>query len=180
MNPKTHHVVYPGLLMVDQNEDFSYPDPAERSGFMRLYYQNRRPTWLGHLTSQFFALWARAGLPPRLLVALEVPDRESGKKRLDAVMTPTVAGKRYIVSMFGTISDWVQNLAAAHGNVVLYHGRPERVRLVPVPIEERAPVIKEFVRIARSGRKHIPVSNGASLAEFDAIAANYPVYRIEV
>jgi hypothetical protein len=42
--------------------------------------------------------------------------------RADAVVVPTVAGQRYIVSMFGS------------------HSGTRRVRLAMVPPEERAPV----------------------------------------
>lgn len=158
---------------------FTERDPAERSAFMRLFYRDRRPTRLGHLNSQLFCWWARLGLPPRFLVALEVLDPISGRNRQDAVVTPTVAGQRYIVSMFGTISDWVHNLEATHGDAVIHHGRPERVRLVLIQPEERAPVLREFVRIASSGRKHFPLTVDAPLADFAAIAPLYPVYRIE-
>jgi hypothetical protein len=154
-------------------------DPAERSAFNRLFYRDRRPTWLGHWVSQFFCWWARIGLPPRSWFALEVRDRISGRMRADAVVVPTVAQKQYIVSMFGTVSDWVQNVDAARGDAVIYHGRPRRVQLVPIPPEERAPVLREYVRVASSGRKHFPLPVGAPLADFAAIAERYPVYRIE-
>ena len=160
-------------------DTFPDRDPAERSVFNRLFYRDRRPTWLGHWVSQFFCWWARAGLPPRSWVALEVRDRVSGRMRGDAVVIPTVAGERYIVSMFGTISDWVHNIDAAHGDAVIAHGGSQRVRLVPVAPEERAPVLREYVRVASSGRKHFPLPIGAPLADFAAIAARYPVYRIE-
>jgi hypothetical protein len=99
--------------------------------------------------------------------------------RQDAVVVPTVAGQRYVVSMFGTISDWVKNLEAARGNAIISHGGSVRARLVLVPPEERAPVLREYVRVASSGRKHFPLSVGASLTDFAAIAAQYPVYRVE-
>ncbi len=159
---------------------FSDRDPAERSPFNRLFYRNRRPTWFGHWVSQFFCWWARVGLPPRSWVALEVRDRVSGLMRADAVVVPTVAGQRYIVSMFGTISDWVHNLEATKGDAVIAHGGSERVRLVLVPPQERAPILQEYVRVASSGRTHFPLPVGAPLSDFAAIAAQYPVYRIEV
>lgn len=154
-------------------------DPAERSAFNRLFYRHRRPTWLGHWVSQVFCWGARAGLTPRSWVSLEVRDRVSGRMRADAVVVPSVAGKRYVVSMFGTVSDWVRNLEAAQGDAVIAHGSSVRVRLVPVRAEERAPILREYVRVASSGRRHFPVPVGAPLAEFAAIAARYPVYRIE-
>jgi hypothetical protein len=99
--------------------------------------------------------------------------------RADAVVIPTVAGQRYVVSMFGTISDWVQNLEAAHGNAIIFHGRPVHARLVQLPPAERAPILREYVRVASSGRKHFPLAVGAPLTDFAAIAAQYPVYRID-
>jgi len=98
----------------------------------------------------------------------------------DAVVIPTVAGQRYVVSMFGSISDWVHNIEAAHGDAVISHGGSCRVRLVPVPPEQRAPVLQEYIRVASSGRKHFPLPAGAPLEDFKAIAAMYPVYRIEI
>jgi len=100
-------------------DGFSGPDPAERSAFNRLFYRNRQPTWVGHWVSQFFCWWARLGLPPHSWVALRVRDRVSGRLRQDAVVIPTVAGQRYVVSMFGTISDWVHNLEAGNGDAVI-------------------------------------------------------------
>jgi hypothetical protein len=158
---------------------FTDPDPAEREAFNRLFYRDRRPTWLGHWVSQFFCWWARLGLPPRSWFALEVRDRVSGRMRADAVVVPTVAGQRYIVSMFGTISDWVHNIEAAHGDAVISHGGSLSVHLELVPPDERAPILQEYVRVASSGRKHFPLPVGAPLADFAAIAAQCPVYRIE-
>jgi len=48
-----------------------------------------------------------------------------------------------------------------------------------VPPEDRAPVLREYVRVASSGRRHFPLPVGAPLADFAAIAAQFPVYRIE-
>jgi hypothetical protein len=159
-------------------DGFTGPDPAERNWCMRLFYRNRRPTWFGRMNSQCFCWWVRLGGPPQIVVALEVRHRVSGQKRQDAVVVATVAGERYICSMFGTISDWVQNLEASHGFAVIRRTRAEHVRLVPIPPEERAPVLAEWVRIASSGRKHFPLPVGAPLADFAAIAHMYPVYRV--
>jgi D-alanyl-D-alanine carboxypeptidase len=166
---------------MDRMNGFSDRDPAERSAFNRLFYRDCRPTWFGHWVSQFFCWWARLGLPPRSWFALDVRDRVSGRMRADAVVVvTTVAGERYIVSMFGTISDWVHNIEAANGEAAVSHGGTQRVRLVAVPREERAPILREYVRVASSGRKHFPLPVGAPLADFAAIASQYPVYRIEV
>jgi hypothetical protein len=91
----------------------------------------------------------------------------------------TVEGNRYLVSMLGPGSDWVKNVEAAHGDSVLRHGHRRTVRLVLVPPEQRAPILREYVRIAPSGRRHFPLSVDAPLSEFEAIAERYPAYRID-
>jgi hypothetical protein len=50
---------------------------------------------------------------------------------------------------------------------------------VAVPLEHRGPILREYVRIALSGRQHFPVSVDAPLSDFEAIAEPYPVYRID-
>jgi len=62
---------------------------------------------------------------------------------------------------------------------VIRQGRRHRVHLVGVVSEQRAPILREYVRLARSGRQHFPVPVGAPLSEFEAIAERYPVYRID-
>lgn len=42
-------------------DGFTGRDPAERSAFNRIFYRNRRPTWLGHWVSQCFCWLARIG-----------------------------------------------------------------------------------------------------------------------
>ncbi|MBV8154370.1 MAG: hypothetical protein JOY98_08115 [Candidatus Eremiobacteraeota bacterium] len=160
--------------------EFTQPDPAERSAFMRLFYRNRRPTRFGHLNSQIFCWGARLGLLPGLIVALEVRHREGGKPRQDAVVISSVAGDDFIVSMFGSISDWVHDLEASRGKAVIYRSaRAHRVRLELVSVAERAPIIREFNRIASSGRKHLPLGIDPTLEECAALAPYHPAYRID-
>jgi hypothetical protein len=82
--------------------------------------------------------------------------------------------------MFGAVSDWVHNLEAADGDAVISHGGSVRVCLVTVAPDEHAPLLREYVRVASSGRKHFPLPVGAPLAEFAAVASQHPVYRIEL
>jgi deazaflavin-dependent oxidoreductase (nitroreductase family) len=118
------------------------------------------------------------GLSSKLAV-LEVPGRVSGKRRFTPVVIATVEGNRYLVSMLGAGSDWVRNVDAAHGAAVLRQGARRQVHLVAVPPPQRGPILREYVRVATSGREHFPVRVGAPLAEFEAIAERYPVYRID-
>ena len=146
---------------------------------MRLFYRNWRPTRLGWWANRFAGWWSSLGLPPRFQAVLEVDGRTSGRRRSNPVVIATVEGERYLVSMLGPGSDWVKNVEAAHGNAAIRRGRRRPVHLVAVPPEQRAPILREYVRIASSGRQHFPLPAGAPLSDFEAIAGRYPVYRIE-
>jgi deazaflavin-dependent oxidoreductase (nitroreductase family) len=108
-----------------------------------------------------------------------VRGRTSGQPRSTPVVVATVDGVDYLVSMLGPGSDWVKNVEAANGRAVLRRGGPHDVRLVEIPVAQRAPMLRAYVRAATSGRHHIPVSVDAPLSEFESIAADYPVYRID-
>jgi deazaflavin-dependent oxidoreductase (nitroreductase family) len=146
---------------------------------MRLLYRNWRPTHLGMWLNRFMGWWSGLGLPPKFQAVLEVQGRKSGHTRTNPVVIATVDGRRYLVSMLGTESAWVKNVEASHGEAVIRQGGRHRVHLAPVPAEQRAPILQEYVRIAPSGRQHFPVSVNAPLSDFAAIAARYPVYRID-
>lgn len=152
-------------------------DPAER-GLMRIFYRDWHPTRLGRLVNRMTGWWSAAGFAPSVQQTLEVRGRMSGKPRSTPVAIATVDGSRYLVSMLGSESEWVKNVVAADGMAVLRHGRREHVRLVAVPPQDRAPVLREYVRIANSGRRHFPLKPGAPLTEFAAIADRYPVFRV--
>jgi deazaflavin-dependent oxidoreductase (nitroreductase family) len=123
--------------------------------------------------------WSGLGLPPRLVAVLEVRGRASGRRCSNPVVITTVGGKHYLVSMLGPRSDWVRNVEAAHGEAVIRQGHRRPVHLVPVPPEQRAPILREYVHVASSGRQHFLVPVGAPLCEFEKLAERYPVYRID-
>lgn len=156
-----------------------HTDPAERSAVMRLFYRGWRPTRLGRWGNRVMAWWSAVGLPPRIQATLEVRGRTSGRLRSNPVAIATVEGNSYLVSMLGPRSEWVKNVEAANGDAAIRQGRRRRVHLVPVFPAERAPMLREYVRIAASGRRHFPLPVGAPLSEFEAIAGRYPVYRID-
>jgi len=155
-------------------------DPAEQSLFLRLCYRDWRPTRLGRLVNRLQGWWSSTGLPPRFQVTLEVRGRTTGTPRSTPVVVVAVNGIEHVVSMLGPRSEWVKNVEAAGGDAVLRHGARRHVRLVRVDAAfERAPVLKEYARVAISGRKHIPVDRHAPLSDFAAVAGRYPVYRVE-
>lgn len=128
---------------------------------------NKPSLWLGKL-----------GLAPNWSVALEVTGRKSGRAvSFPLVLTP-LNGERYLVAMLGNNAQWVHNVHAAGGKAVLIRGRREPVRLEDVPVEQRAPILKAYLRRAPGARPHIPVDKNAPLADFERIAADFPVFRV--
>jgi len=146
--------------------------------FTRWMYRGGRPNALTRFLNGLSA-WVHAfGVAPNYLVTLEVTGRKSGRAISFPLVMLTADGERYLVSMLGADVAWVHNLQAAGRRAVLKHGRRERVRLEDVPVERRAPIIKEYLRWAPGARPHIPVSKEAALGEFEKIAPQIPVFRV--
>lgn len=112
------------------------------------------------------------------MVTLEVKGRRSGRVISFPLAMAILDGERYLVSMLGNKAIWVQNVRAAGGQVTLRHGRVEHVLLEEVAAEKRAPILKAYLRRAPGARPHIPVDMNAPLAEFEKIAAAFPVFRL--
>ena len=153
-------------------------DPAERSS-LRLFYRDWRPTRLGKLVNGAFAWLSGLGLTPCVLLTLQVRGRRSSLLRTNVLVVAEHDGQRYLVSMLGDRSEWVRNVRAAGGEAFVKRGRSRPVKLTEVPAEERGPILKAYCRVATSGRRHFPVPHDAPLSEFSAIAADYPVFRID-
>jgi hypothetical protein len=157
----------------------THKDPAEQSGYLRYFYRDWRPTRLGHFWSRAFAWVAGVGLTPPILTALQVRNRQTGRLDLVVLVSASYNGQRYLVSMLGDGSEWVQNVRAADGQAFIKRGRSRPVVLTEIPISERAPILKAWCNVATSGRRHLPVAHDAPVTAFAKIAANYPVFRID-
>jgi hypothetical protein len=140
-------------------------------------YPGGRPNWLASTLNRWSAAIHALGIAPNYLVALEVRGRRSGRTlRLPLVMA-AVRGERYLVSMLGADVAWVRNAKAAGGRMTLRHGRREQVWLEELPLDQRAPVLKAYLKRA-PGSPHVAVDKDAPLAEFASVAAHDPVFRV--
>lgn len=154
-------------------------DPAEKSGYLRFFYRNWRPTRIARVWNGAYA-WATAlGLTPSILVTLQVKSRRDGRLTSTIVVAAPHQGERYLVSMLGNGSEWVQNVRAAGGHAFIKRGQARPVTLTEIPPAERAPILKAWCQVATSGRKHLPVPHDAPTSAFEAIAEDYPVFRID-
>ncbi len=154
-------------------------DPAERRNDLRFFYSGWRPTRLGKLVNRVWAWLSGLGLTPQILLTLQVKGRTSGHLHTNVLVPATFGGQRYLVSMLGEGSEWVQNVRAAGGEAFIKRGRSRPVMLTEIPPERRAPILKAYTEVATSGRHHFPVAHTAPLSEFEGIAADYPVFRID-
>ena len=143
-----------------------------------LYYRNQRPTHLGKLANRVAGRMGAVGLGPSWQVRLEVPGRRSGKITSAPLVVGEYRGDRYLVSMLGPGAEWTKNARANGGKVVLNHRGRRPVRLEDVPVAERAPVLKAYLKRAYGARHHFPIGPDASIEEFAAIADRYPAFRI--
>jgi hypothetical protein len=119
-----------------------------------------------------------SGVGSGYLLALEVPGRRSGRKVSLPLVAALFEGERYLVSMLGEKANWVKNVREAGGDVVLRHGRREKVRLEEVAPDQRAPVLKAYLKRAPGARAHVPVDKDAPLADFERVAHRFPIFRV--
>lgn len=146
----------------------------------RWMYRGGRPNQLTKILNKGWAFFHSLGFFPNYMVTLEVIGRQSGKKISFPLAMTVMNGERYLVSMLGQDANWVRNVRAANGRAKLVHGMVEQVVLEEVDVALRAPIIKAFLGHAPGARPHIPVNKDAPISEFEKIAAQYPVFRVEI
>jgi len=147
--------------------------------FHRWMYRGGRPNKLAKVLNRISAALHSLGIFPNYFVTLEVVGRKSGKMISFPLAMTVMNGERYLVSMLGEETNWVRNVKATGGKARLRHGISEQVLLKEVDIQQRAPILKAYLRLAPGARPHIPVSKDAPISEFEKIAAKYPVFRVE-
>jgi deazaflavin-dependent oxidoreductase (nitroreductase family) len=142
------------------------------------FYRHRRPTRLGKMTNRVMSAYSSLGLPPSWSVTLEVRGRRSGRTCSTVLVRADHDGERYLVSMLGEGAAWVRNVRAAGGDAVIRHGQRRNVRLEEVPVGQRAPILKAYLKRAMGARPHFEVSPEDRIEEFERVASDYPVFRI--
>lgn len=122
----------------------------------------------------------------RSTITLEVLGRRSGKPIRVSVTTVRQGTERYVVSLSDR-SQWLQNVRAAQGRaVLLWHGRTP-IRLVEIPVGERASILLGYVHqraFSHSGeasaRLFFGLDPDPTLEQMEAIADRYPVFQMEM
>jgi deazaflavin-dependent oxidoreductase (nitroreductase family) len=148
------------------------------SDFTRWLYRGQRPNWIARILNRASAAVASSGVASNYLVTLEVAGRKSGRPVSLPMVIAIVDGQRYLVSMLGDNVQWVHNVRASGGRAVLRSGAREEIQLEEVPADQRAPILRAYLQRAPGARPHVPVNKDAALAEFQKVAAAFPVFRV--
>jgi deazaflavin-dependent oxidoreductase (nitroreductase family) len=150
----------------------------KRGDITRWLYRGQRPNWIARTLNRVWATVASTGVTSNIMETLEVTGRKSGRTISQPMVVVIVDKQRYLVSMLGENVNWVQNVRAAGGRAVLRSGDREEIQLEEVPADQRAPILKAYLQRAPGGRPHVPVDKDAPVADFEKVAADYPVFRI--
>src|SRR5215208_7519732 len=137
------------------------------------------PGWLKFANPVIVAL-QRCGVVIGTMRLLAVPGRKSGQLRTTPVSPLMVEGERYIIAGLEE-ADWVKNARVA-GWGILARGREQKhVNVVELPLQERAPVLREFPHRVPHGVQFFRQLSGifGTSAEFEALASRCPVFRVE-
>jgi deazaflavin-dependent oxidoreductase (nitroreductase family) len=144
---------------------------------MNVFDGRRPPRWL-KLANRLNIAMLNRGIGPAAQRVLTVPGRSTQLPRRTTIATVELDGARYIVAGYAT-SDWVKNVRAA-GRATLSRGAGSTpVTFIELPVAERVPILREFLRTIRGGRSFLTVGLRATDAELAIAAAEHPVFRVE-
>ena len=145
---------------------------------LRAMYLGNRGNSTARRFAKFWSAVFGLGLMPRRWVTLEVTGRRTGVPVQFPLGMATADGNSYLVSMLGEDCNWVKNVRAANGDVIIRHRHARACHLQEVDIPERAPIIKRYLQQVPGARPHIAVDRNADIAEFEGIASTVPVFLI--
>jgi deazaflavin-dependent oxidoreductase (nitroreductase family) len=138
------------------------------------------PSWLDHLFNGVARGLTALGISFYGSRNLAVRGRRSGEWRVVPVNLLECEGARYLVAPRGE-TQWVRNLRAAGGGELRLGGRSEPFRAVEIDDAQKPPVLRAYLARWRFevGRFFEGLGATPSDDELRAIAAGYPVFRIE-
>jgi deazaflavin-dependent oxidoreductase (nitroreductase family) len=141
------------------------------------YYQ--RPDWFTRkVITPFFNFLMRRGISVWGSRVLEHRGRRSGAVHHTPVNLLTIGAEDYLVAARGE-TEWVRNVRAADGQLVLILGRHRQPRsAVEIPIAERTEILRAYLRRWKFevGMFFEGVGPDSTAAQFEAVAARHPVF----
>ncbi len=141
------------------------------------HYQ--RPDWFTRkVITPFLNFLMRLGISVWGSRVLEHRGRRSGQPHHTPVNLLSLGSEQYLVAARGE-TEWVRNVRAAEGRLVLILGRHrEERRAVEIPAAERTPILRAYLRRWKFevGMFFEGVGPDSTDEEFAAIADRHPVF----
>jgi deazaflavin-dependent oxidoreductase (nitroreductase family) len=142
----------------------------------------RRPGWFTrHVFNPAVAGLTRLGISVLGSRVLEVTGRKSGQPRRVPVNLLTFESQEYLVAPRG-VSEWVRNVRAGDGKVVLLLGRKRDERVaIELNDSEKPPILRAYLRRwkAEVGVFFEGVGPDSTDEELAAIGPRHPVFRLK-
>jgi deazaflavin-dependent oxidoreductase (nitroreductase family) len=139
----------------------------------------RQPDWFTrNVGNRILNLLMRLGISVWGSRTLEHVGRSTGEVHRTPVNPLTFEGHEYLVSPRGE-TQWVRNVTAADGKLVLILGRRRFERTaVEIPVAERTPILRAYLQRWKFevGMFFDGVGPDSTDAQFEAIAAKHPVF----
>lgn len=143
------------------------------------HYQ--RPGWFTrNVMNRVLHLLMRLGISAWGSRVLEHRGRTSGELHHTPVNVLTVGSAQYLVAARGQ-TQWVRNVRAAGGHLVLQLGRQRQIfQAVEVPVAERTEILRAYLARWKFevGMFFEGVGPDSTDAEFEAIAERHPVLML--
>jgi F420H(2)-dependent quinone reductase len=147
------------------------------SAFQRWQFRSGRPNRSARVLSRLLGIVFAAGIGPSQAATIEVRGRKTGRKISFPVVVVAYEGERYLVAMLGDRTNWVRNLRVDN-HAVLRQGKREDVSLVEDFSDDRAAVLRHYLKVGAGARPFFPIDRRAPLTEFERIVDQYPVFRV--
>ncbi|HUY28807.1 MAG TPA: nitroreductase family deazaflavin-dependent oxidoreductase [Candidatus Binataceae bacterium] len=137
-----------------------------------------KETSIERIFNQSFGFLLRLGVGYAHNYLLITSGRKTGREYATPVNLLEMNGHRYLVASRGE-TGWVRNARAA-GSVILKKGAKQWTwKVRELPIDDRPPVIKEFLeRFAASVQRFYTIRAGSPVEAFAAVAPGNPVFEL--
>ena len=141
----------------------------------------QRPGWFTrHIFNRGVSVLTKVGVGVLGARTLEVVGRTSGQPRRTPVNLLTIDGRRYLVAPRGE-TEWVRNVRAAHGHLVLILGR-RRTEWVAVEVRDdaKSDILRQYLRRWKFevGVFFEGVGPDSTDEQLAAIAPRHPVFEL--
>jgi deazaflavin-dependent oxidoreductase (nitroreductase family) len=153
----------------------------DRANAAAEHFERKRPGWFTtHVFNRLIAALTGSGVSVLGSRVLEVKGRSSGQPRRTPVNLLELDGERYLVAPRGE-TQWARNLRASGEGRLLVGKRSERFTATELGDEEKAPVLRAYLKRWKFevGVFFDGVGPDSSEDELRGAAPKHPVFRLD-